>query len=109
MLISRHVYDTLREEKLKAEAANVALQVHVAQLIAHLEWLQVRFTQSEFERASLVKRYMNVDVPIPTVTLPEESQPDPNATLDFGDIGDDEAARLGLEWAADGTVRQMKK
>lgn len=109
MFISRHVYDEQRVDLLTAQAEHRAVLSQNAQLNAHIEWLQVRLTQVEYERAGLIKRYMGIDVPVATFEPNTDKAPDPNQTMDFNDIGDAEAARLGLEWAADGTVVQSPK
>jgi hypothetical protein len=108
MFISKSVYNRLYEEKVTAQADSRALVVQVAQLQSHVEWMQVRMTQIEFERAGLIKRYMGIDVPVATFEAPPD-HPDPNETPDFNDVGDAEAARLGLEWGLDGTVQRSKK
>ena len=108
MFLSRKIYDDLRDSLVKSQVeANALIQVN-AQLQAHIEWMRVRLTQLEFERAQLIRKYMGVDIPSPSFDMPE-NHPDPNQTIDFNDIGDAAAAALGLDWAADGTVFQNEK
>lgn len=103
MFLSRKAYDDLRDAGVKSQIEASALAQVNAQLNAHIEWLRVRLTQLEFERAQLLKKYMNVDIPVPTWEQPE-SHPDPNETFNFGDVGDKVAAELGLSWNQDGTL-----
>lgn len=108
MIISRKVYDDLRDSLVKSQIeANALTQVN-AQLNAHIEWMRVRLTQIEYERAQLIKRYMGVDIPTPTFDAPDE-HPDPNQTIDFNDVGDKMAEALGIGWNPDGTLKYATK
>lgn len=107
MFISRTVYTDLRDSLVKAQGeANALAQVN-AQLNAHIEWMRVRLTQLEFERAQLLKKYMNIDVPSPSFEQPD-NQPDMNQVIGFDDVGDKIAAELGLTWNQDGSVTVQK-
>lgn len=103
MILSRKVYDDLRDALVKAQVEAAALTQVNAQLNAHIEWMRVRLTQLEFERAQLIKKYMGVDIPTPSFEEPD-THPDPNETFSFGDVGDKVAAELGIGWNADGTL-----
>jgi hypothetical protein len=107
MWIARSLYDAVNESRVKAEAIQHAQEVQIATLQAHLEWLRVRLTQLEFERAGLLQKYMGVSVPVPSFE-DSGSSPDPNQTMDFNDMGDEEAARQGVDWNADGTLSYRK-
>lgn len=107
MFLTRRVYDDLKDDLSKLRAESSALTQVNAQLNAHIEWMRVRLTQVEMERAQLLKRYMNVDVPTPTFEEDHQSV-DPNQTLDFQDVGDKLAKELGLEWTNDGYVVRNK-
>jgi hypothetical protein len=104
MLISRHIYDSLQSELMKAQAEANAVRGMNTQLNVHLEWIRARLTQVEIERAQLIKKYLGVDVPVATFE-PTQDVPDLNQTTDFRDIGDKEAAALGIDWNPDGTLR----
>jgi hypothetical protein len=108
VILSRAVYTDLRDSLVKAQGeANALAQVN-AQLNAHIEWMRVRLTQIEFERAQLIKRYMNVDVPTPSFEHPADDRPDMNQVIGFDDIGDEVAAKLGISWGPDGTLQHAK-
>lgn len=103
MWIPSKLYAETVEAKVKAEAVRDQLIQHNVQLNAHMDWMRVRLTQLEFERAQLLKKYMNIDVPVPSFDAPAE-HPDPNQTIDFNDIGDAAAEALGIGWNPDGTI-----
>lgn len=107
MLLSRKVYDDLRYELVKTQQEAAATKITNAQLATHLEWLERRLMQLELERAQLLKRYMNIDIPVPTVESVED-MPDINSTIDFSDVGDEMAAKLGINWRPDGTAHYSK-
>ena len=107
MFLSRQVYDDLRDSLVKSQIESAALSQVNAQLNAHIEWMRVRLTQLEFERAQLLKKYMGVDVPVPSFEQPDPS-PDLNQTVDFSDIGDKMAEQLGIGWNPDGTLHYAK-
>lgn len=107
MFIARYIYDMLNERAIKAEAIRDSLTLQNAALNAHMDWMRIRLTQLEFERAGLIQKYMGVSVPVPSFDKPEE-HPDPNQTMDFSDVGDEEAKRLGISWNPDGTLSYAK-
>ena len=82
---------------------------------ATIDWLKVRLTQLEYERATLINNYMGVKIPVPELIKDSEIHPQVtaeailNATLDFGDIGDDAAKAQGLDWDAEGRLTQHGK
>lgn len=107
MWIARHVYDSMNESRIKAEAIQKALEQQNITLQAHLEWMRIRLTELGFERAQLLKKYMGVDVPVASFE-PASDQPDFNQTFDFSDMGDTEAAKHGISWGPDGSVSYAK-
>jgi len=107
MIISRAIYDDLRNSLVKLQAEGNALVQVNAQLTAHIEWMRVRITQLEIERSQLLKKYMGLDVPVATFEEPDK-HPDPNQTFDFNDVGDKIAAELGISWNEDGTLKYAK-
>ena len=107
MFLSRKAYDDLRDTLVKHEIEGKALMQVNAQLNAHIEWMRVRLTQLEFERAQLIKRYMGIDIPTPSFEAPDD-HPDPNQTFSFNDVGDAIAAKLGISFNPDGTLKYEK-
>jgi hypothetical protein len=107
MWIARDIYDSLNESRIKAEARERLLEGQITTLNAHLEWMRVRLTEMSFERAEMLKRYLHIDVPVPSFEDPT-NHPDPNQTMDFSDIGDEAAKKLGIDWNSDGTLSYAK-
>lgn len=109
MFISRKHYDDQRQERQKAIAEADALRAMNVQLNTHMDWMRIRLTQLEFERAAMLKRYLNIEVAVPQFEAPQEV-PDLNqAGMDFNDVGDAAAATLGIGWNADGTLNYTPK
>lgn len=109
MILSRTVYQDLRDSLVKSQIETNALTQVNAQLNAHIEWMRVRLTQIEYERAQLIQRYMGITIPTPTFDAPSDSHPDPNQTIDFNDVGDKMAEELGIGWNDDGTLKYASK
>lgn len=108
MWISRKSYDDLRAEWIKNhEEARVLNQQNTA-LMTTLDWLRVRVTQLEMERAQLLLNYTGVRIPTPVITRPAADANPMNQLPNFNDIGDDEAAKLGIGWNPDGTLSYSK-
>jgi hypothetical protein len=107
MWIARDIYDSLNESRIRAEARERLLEAQITTLNAHLEWMRVRLTEMSFERAGMLKRYLNIEVPVPSFEH-EPDHPDPNQTMDFSDVGDEMAKKLGIDWATDGTLVYAK-
>ena len=114
MWIPKHVYRELEDAHARAREAFVAanivrevLERHNAALTTTVDWFRVRISQLEMERAQLLFNYTGVKVATPSI----ERVPDPveghplNQTVHFGDVGDREAAKLGIRWNQDGTLK----
>lgn len=105
MWIDRKTWDELKLQLAQKNGENTVFSNNYTALMTTLDWLRVRVTQLEMERAQLLFNYTGVRVPTPAITRAEE-HPDPNIALpNFDDVGDEEAARLGIGWNPDGTVR----
>lgn len=106
MWIARPEYDRLIEARGKLDAV---LQRCAAQQTTN-EWLMMRLTQLEHERAVLIQNYMGVKVPVPEIGTKADTvdidQLLRNPGALFADVGDEEAERMGLDWAPDGTVTE---
>lgn len=108
MFISRKVYDDLRFALLEAQSEWRALGQTNAQLTAHIEWMRIRITELSLERAAMMKRYLNIDIPV--ASFEEERVPfSPDETISFNDVGDEVAAKLGIGWTSEGTVEYSKQ
>ena len=104
MFISRQSYDDLREEVIQARSIAKVTEAANTQLRAHMDWLQIRLTELSMERAQLLKRYMNIDVAVPTFDHTPAEQVNPNQTSSFEDMGDDLAREQGISWDDQGRV-----
>ena len=110
MLVSRSVIDHLKERAVAAEAKNATLERHNTALEASLEWMRLRISQIEHERALLLYKFMDIKLDVPEIARkPVAPSPETaealHATLDFNDVGDDMATKLGIGWNADGSIR----
>jgi hypothetical protein len=107
MWISRKVYDDLRDGKLRADTALQSLQ---GELVAHktmIDWMRIRLSQVEQERAQLLFNYTGVKIATPSIEPAPVQRPEQilAALPHFNDVGDEEAQRLGIGWNPDGTLR----
>lgn len=84
------------------EARTLSEQNKVLQ--TNLDWLRFRTNQLEKERAQLLFQVSGVKIPTPEIQITPE-RVDYNQLPSFEDVGDDEAARLGVSHNVDGTLR----
>lgn len=116
MWIKREMFEQLIASKAKADGAAQVLAQRIVQQDATIDWLKVRLTQLEYERAQLINNYMGVKIPIPefdkeaTARAPRITAEDVlNQTVAFIDVGDEEAAKLGLGWDDEGRLMHNGK
>lgn len=110
MWMDRKTYDDLRLQLAQKSGENTVLSQHYIALMTTMDWLRVRVTQLEMERAQLLWNYTGVKVAAPVITKTDIS-PDTNPMTqipNFNDVGDDMAAKLGISWAEDGTLVYTK-
>ena len=108
MWIAKAVYEGMRLDKMKADAELASAQALVASQKATLDWLMLRMTQLEAERAKLLWKYMGVQVPVPEM----HAEPEPGSSIDnpmnalpsFHDMGEDKALKDGYGWDAEGNL-----
>ena len=108
MWISRETFDTLHKQLYETHGVNQTLERNYTALMTTLDWLRVRVTQLELERAQMLYNYTGVKVPTPIIDRKPEPHGPEGAVAglpNFEDVGDAEAARLGISWRPDGTVR----
>lgn len=113
MWISRAEYAELIDKSVRAAGERDAMQRQVDAQKTNQEWMVLRLTQLEHERAQLLYRYMDVKITVPTVELDVPVTPE-SSTIgsdlpSFDDVGDAEAKKLGLDWDSDGRVTQHGK
>jgi hypothetical protein len=112
MWISRLAYDEQHTALIRATAVVTEVKSHNVALQTTLDWMRVRLTQLEYERAALIHNYMGVKLVIP------EIEPAPNSvkasdilnqTLSFEDVGDEEATKQGITWDSQGELVYSRK
>lgn len=106
MWISRKDYTDLVEGRMEAQTVAVTLGRTTTYQTTTIDWLKMRLTQVEMERAQLIQRFLGVSIPVPEFAGPKEPEQSTNELFNFKDIGDAEADRLGIGWNADGTLRR---
>ena len=105
MWIDRKTYDDLRLDAAKRSTECLVLQQQNSTLVTTLDWLRVRVTQLEMERAQLLWRYTGVKVPVPEIVKTDSVASNPmTQTPNFNDVGDAEAAKLGISWDENGEL-----
>ena len=114
MWLKRKIYDDLKDMLARqTNAANsflVANQELRARVVAQdttVDWFRVRISQLEMERAQMLYNYTGVKIATPSIERAPESDVARalQATQHFQDIGDAEAARLGIGWTEDGSLK----
>jgi hypothetical protein len=106
MWIKRADYDRMLGNALTVQGANGALESQLATQKTTIDWLLVRLTQLEHERAQLIYRYMDVKIVTPEFS-PDKNPVGAQAISDipsFEDVGDEKAKELGLDWDSEGRV-----
>lgn len=113
MWITRAEYRQLVQDTAAALGARDAMQRQIDTQKTNQEWMVLRLTQLEHERAQLLYRYMDIKVTVPTVELDVPVTPESSAIGNdlpsFNDVGDEEAKKLGLDWDSEGRVTQHGK
>lgn len=108
MWIARPSYERLLKERDEAHGANRALEQQTTTQKITMDWLMVRLTQLEHERAQLLHRYMGVEIVVPTMEpTPSAGSVQARALEDlpsFADMGDEQAKAAGLDWDTEGRV-----
>ena len=104
MWLNRKTYDDLWKQLHETTIANQILERHATALETTMDWLRVRVTQLEMERAQLLWNYTGVRVPTPEIKRTEQGVSQSSQPTPFKDVGDAEAAKLGISWNEDGTL-----
>lgn len=112
MWISAHVFESLVRDRSLAEGRVAVLERENVATRTTMDWMTMRLTQLEHERATLIYQFMGVKIAVPTIEAPLASieASDINSVLpSFNDVGDEEAARLGLGWNDQGELVETRK
>ena len=100
--------DRLTIELARAQGELRANERTLTALETTMDWMRTRLTQLEHERAMLIQNYMGITIKVPTVEKQHTPSPHVNplfAAPNFEDVGEDEAARMGISHNPDGTLR----
>ena len=111
MWLDRKTYDDLRLDAAKRSTECQVLQQQNTALMTTLDWLRVRVTQLEMERAQLLWNYTGVKIPTPVINKIDPERPETNPMTqipNFNDMGDVEAAKLGVGWDSNGELVYAK-
>lgn len=114
MWVAKAVWERLRDDLALANANYRETAVALAEKTATLDWMKHRINALEKERAVLLAKLTGVAIPTPEI----ESTGVVNSTglsqpymggVGFEDVGDQEAAQLGIFHDADGHVVYDRK
>lgn len=106
MIVSREAFDTLRFDLAKAQTECRVLAEQNRALQTTQDWFRVRITQLEHERAQLFYNYTGVKIAAPEIVPTPTLHNHPLMSMpSFEDVGDSEAARLGVAHDDDGTLK----
>ena len=103
MWVNKQAFNEMWGRNIALIAAQDALVRQNAALETSIDWFRVRISQLEHERAVMLKKYLDIDVPVQVVERQREAS-SLNAyhmTADFNDMGDAAAKSLGIGWDAD--------
>lgn len=116
MWIDQKSYLDLRLSEAAVKAAYTEQARQIASLQASHDWLRVRVTQLEKERAQLLHNFMGIKVEVPEVVQTQPSRTDAQGSAAlaaavapyFTDMGDDEALKQGVSWNESGELTYKK-
>lgn len=108
MFIDRKFFMELIAERAAAASEARTLAEQNKALQTSIDWFRVRISQLEMERAQMFYNYTGVKIPVPQI----ERAPDVDSVAEklnrvpsFEDLGDKEAARLGVGWDENGELK----
>lgn len=111
MWINRAAYTETMMRNAHYIGENKTLAEQLVSQKVTMDWLMVRLTQLEHERAQLIFNYMGVKITTPQFE-PERAPIGGEAISDipsFDDVGDEKAKEMGLNWDSDGRLTQHGK
>lgn len=112
MWISRVMFEQLIEARAAATAVVTELKSQNVAQKTTMDWMMMRLTQLEHERAQLIHNYMGVKIEVPSIEpeTPSVTTSDLlSQTMSFDDVGDDEAKKQGIDWDEMGRVVYGKR
>lgn len=109
MFINRDTYEDMRQKIAALVAANNEQVARISAQQATIDWLMVRVTQVEKERAQLFERYTGVRIAVPEIVKTPVEHKLHDRSFDFPvsfeDMGDVAASSAGIGWNDDGTLK----
>jgi hypothetical protein len=113
MWISKVEYLRILTERDIAVGIARALEPRVIAMEAAADWMRVRVTQIDHERGALIQKYLGVSVPAIRFEEEDRSRTPVSHIINdagqlFSDVGDQEAARMGIGWDEDGNFLSTK-
>jgi hypothetical protein len=120
MWVDRKAWDHVNHQLAQAYGTVAGLERSITALETTMDWMRVRLTQLEHERAMLIQHTLGVTIAVPSIEKAPPTKGTGTPRSDFGhplhampsfdDVGDEEAARLGISWdPTDGSVRYAAK
>lgn len=92
--IAKQALSDLREELAAIRAERDALKAELTAARINGDWLRLQFNQIQAENKALLERAYGIRVPVPE--LVSKTEKSFNLQDLFGDVGDEEASRIGL-------------
>lgn len=109
MWIPRSAFEELIHDRSQAQGRAHALESQIVAQRATMDWMVLRLTQLETERAQLIYKYMGVKITVPEMSVEPQDKTTVDAMLNdpgslFKDMGDDAARKAGIDWNEEGEV-----
>lgn len=110
MWVSRDDWEQQKNMTIESSARAVVYSEQNKVHQVTMDWLRMRITQLEKERAQMFYQLSGVKIPVPEIvhapapTAVGENHPF-NKLPSFEDMGDSEAKNMGISYNADGTVK----
>lgn len=110
----RESWITIREEREHLVTQNTDLLGQKAKDDITIDWMRHRINALEKQNAVLLQKAAGVVLPVPEIvptrpgTLSKMELPDFGTMPSFEDVGDDEAARMGIVHDEDGSAVYIK-
>jgi hypothetical protein len=87
----------LQEELIKVRTERDMLQKELQAQQINSDWFRMKVNTLELERAGLIKKAYNIDLPAPEIMKVAKEEPFPGKQDLFGDLGDEVARTLGYQ------------
>lgn len=109
MWVHRTVWTELCKRTWEALAVKTTLEKQVEAQQGTINWMAIRLTQVEHEKAQLLLNYTGVRIETPVYKVPAiEPAVDFASTPGFTDVGDEIAQQMGISWDSNGNIVYKK-